>query len=192
MDTKSEILSNLRTITENILLTVEENYSKIPFDTLAQKPSPSKWSVIECLEHLNLYGDFYIPEFQEFLIEAQPDSKDRKFKPGILGNYFANSMKVGQDGSVSNKMNTFKSKNPSKVNLRPGVLDRFVKQQREFVEIINKSEQVDINQKGIPITITSLINLKLGDALRFIIFHNERHIYQAEKVLNEVILLESK
>ena len=27
------------------------------------KESSKSWSVLECLEHLNLYGQFYIPEY---------------------------------------------------------------------------------------------------------------------------------
>lgn len=190
METKFEILEELRKITDTIILKAEEKYAQTPLDILEQKPSSTQWSAMECLEHLNLYGEFYIPEFQKFISNSDPDLSDKKFKPGLLGNYFANSMKVGQDGTVKNKMNTFRDKNPSNLQVQHDILKKFVNQQREFLHIINKSQQVDINRKGIPITITTLIKLKLGDALRFIVYHNERHIYQAENVLKELSLVE--
>ena len=31
-------------------------------DVLNHKISDSSWSALECLEHLNFYGDFYLPE----------------------------------------------------------------------------------------------------------------------------------
>lgn len=29
--------------------------------TLAWKENETSWCILECLEHLNLYGDFYLP-----------------------------------------------------------------------------------------------------------------------------------
>ena len=35
---------------------------------LNQKKSPESWSILECLEHLNLYGDFYLPAIEGALL----------------------------------------------------------------------------------------------------------------------------
>ena len=41
----------------------EAQYFKtLSLEKLNQKQDDSSWSVLECLEHLNLYGDFYLPE----------------------------------------------------------------------------------------------------------------------------------
>lgn len=42
-------------------------------------------------------------------------------------------------------------------------------------------------RKTIEVTITGInqIKLRLGDTLRFVIYHNERHITQAQQVLSK-------
>lgn len=53
--------------------------------------SSDSWSTLECLQHLNLYGRFYIPEIKQRL-KNSPGTKKEYFKSGLLGNYFAKSM----------------------------------------------------------------------------------------------------
>lgn len=67
------------------------------------------------------------------------------------------------------------------------VLDHFISQQERYLELLTQADHIDISLKGIPITITKLIKLKLGDALRFNIYHNERHWLQAERAKAELI-----
>ena len=46
------------------------------------------------------------------------------------------------------------------------------------------SEKVNIRKVKIPISISKIIRLRLGDALLFVVYHNERHVQQALNVLN--------
>ena len=91
----------------NLLLTLSD-------DDLQYKKSEKSWSVIECIEHLNRYGEFYIPEIKN-RIEKSTHQKSEICKSGVLGNYFAKSMLPKKK---LNKMKTFKDKNPigSKLN----------------------------------------------------------------------------
>ena len=47
------------------------------------------------------------------------------------------------------------------------------------------SKNVNLDKIKTAISISKLIRLKLGDTFRVLIYHNERHIKQAEKVLHE-------
>jgi len=57
-------------------------------DSLNCKPEASSWSILECLEHLNRYGDFYIPEIKQ-RIQNSKTKPSAVFNSGWLGNYFA-------------------------------------------------------------------------------------------------------
>ena len=68
-----------------------EKISLLPIEKLNFRTEQGSWSILECLEHLNLYGDFYIPEIKRKIESANTQPKEN-FKSGILGNYFAKSM----------------------------------------------------------------------------------------------------
>lgn len=140
------------------------------------KANTESWSILECLEHLNLYGYFYIPEIEKTILNSKQKS-EKEFKSGMLGNYFAKSMLPKQK---LNKMKTFKDKNPLNSYLNRKVIDEFVNQQIKTIDLLNKSKVVSLNKNKIEITLTKWIKLKLGDTFRFLINHNIRHIKQIE------------
>ena len=139
----------------------------------------NSWSILECFEHLNLYGDFYIPEITR-RIEYSQTTPNKNFKPGLLGDYFAKSMLPREK---LNKMKTFKDKNPFGSTLDKSTIERFLSQQKQILNLLDKSRQIDLNKTKTAISISKWIKLKLGDTFRVVIYHNQRHIAQAQKVL---------
>ena len=163
--------------TNQIIQTVEKLKVK-EIHLLTWKQNPTSWSVLECLEHLNLYGDFYLPEM-ESKIKSTKSKFDPEFKSGVLGNYFSKSM-LPQD--KMKKMNTFKDKNPLNSKLDLSVIDKFISQQLLFIDLLNQARNVSLNKTKITTSISKLIKLKLGDTFQFIINHNLRHLKQIENV----------
>ncbi len=145
---------------------------------LTHKEDPGSWSILECLEHLNLYGDYYLPEI-EHTIKNSDTKNEAEFKSSWLGNYFAKSMLPKEH---MKKMKTFKDKNPLNTQFDKRVIDRFINQQIKMIDLLTKSEKVSLNKLKIKISITKLIKLKLGDTFQFIINHNIRHMKQIERI----------
>ncbi len=149
-------------------------------EVLNYKKDPASWSALECLEHLNLYGRFYLPEIKKRIQEGKGKS-DPVFNSGWLGNYFANSMlpKDLSTGSGLKKMKTFKNMNPINSQLDKQVIDEFLNQQKELLQLLEESRRISLNKTRTAISISKLIKLKLGDTFRFVIYHNQRHMAQA-------------
>ena len=142
-----------------------------------------RWSILECLEHLNLYGDFYLVEIEKQILTNPQKNTSTKFKSGILGNYFANLMEV-KEGKIT-KMKSPKDKNPSNKNLSITTINRFLKQQEQLVNLLNQCRSIDLTRTRAAISLTNLVKLRLGDTLRFFCYHIERHVVQAERALAE-------
>lgn len=154
------------------------NFKKKDISELNWKPTQEKWSVLECVEHLNRYGKFYLPEIQKVL-KKEKVSSDKEFKPGFLGDYFAKSMKIG---TTMKPMKTFKNMNPINSQLNKSVLETALVQCLQLKELLVESEKVNWTKTKTSITLTRFIRLRLGDTFRFLVYHLERHIVQAKKV----------
>jgi DinB superfamily len=146
---------------------------------LNYKKDAESWSVLECLEHLNLYGDYYIPEITHQIAASKNKPAKEIFKSGILGNYFANSMLV-KDGKMT-KMKSPKDKNPVHSKLGTEVIDRFLAQQESLKKLLQEAKQVDLQKTTCAISISKFVRLRLGDTFRFLIYHIDRHVKQAER-----------
>jgi hypothetical protein len=179
VDSLIEDNNSINNILKEQILTCSENQ-------LNWKPSIDKWSVLECLEHIILSGQYYIDQINKKLSSKIPgaDPLDLDFKPGIIGNYSVKGMKPGPSGEITNKMKTFKRMEPGKSNLdQEGVLADFARYQADLITVIEKSKYYNLNKVKIRSSIGNLIRFKLGDALRFVVAHNQRHIQQAINVM---------
>ena len=153
------------------------SFKSLPNKTLNHKAEAGKWSALECLEHLNRYGDFYLPEIKKRLSKNRPEFTE-VFIPGLLGTYFVNSVKPR-----AKNMNTFSNMNPSKSSVRPNVLQEFIHQQDQMLKILEDCKQYNLKKVKTNISISKWIKLRLGDTLRVVIYHNLRHIEQAERAI---------
>jgi DinB superfamily len=151
---------------------------------LLQQPAPGKWSVIQVLEHLNSYGNYYLLEIERSLGQDKPSNEF--FKPGWLGNYFTKLMKPSEDGMIKNKMQAPKNHRPSKLLDAFPVLNTFIEQQHYLLQLLEAAKIRNIETIRVPISITRLIKLKLGDTFRFLIAHEQRHFVQIANNLKQV------
>lgn len=175
----SKLINELNEMTLTHIIEAEK-FKALSLEELNAKPNETSWSILECLEHLNLYGDFYIPEINNRMANSNFSSVDN-FKSGLLGNYFAKSMLPKEK---LNTMKTFKNMNPLGSDLDKKTLDRFLEQQNQLLEILASAKSKNLNKVKTAISISKLIKLKLGDTLRVVIYHNKRHIIQANNLIN--------
>ena len=156
-----------------------EKFKNYDLQILTWKENPTSWSILECLEHLNLYGDFYLPEI-ESKIQNSTTKSETEFRSGLLGGYFAKSMLPKEK---LNKMKTFKDKNPLNAKLDKTANERFTTQLLTLLNLLNKSRNVSLNKVKIETSISSLIKLKLGDTFQFFVNHIIRHFKQIDRII---------
>ena len=147
-------------------------------EALYYKTTESSWNVLECIEHLNIYGDFYLPEIAQRILKAK-NKPGSSFSSGWLGEYFAQSMLPKEK---TTKMKTFKKSNPIYKEVSLEVLSTFLVQQQKMLDLLKRAQAVHLGKTRAAISILP-IRLKLGDVFRIVIYHNLRHIKQAERVL---------
>lgn len=178
--TANDFLEDLKKYVD-LHLSFAKSILEIPENKLKAKLSKESWSVLECLEHLNLYGDFYLPEFNTKIHQSKTKPQ-KQFKSGFLGNKLVKDMLPNPQMKT---MNTFKSKNPIHCSLdKEKTILRFIEQQGNLKNLLESAKTKNI-QKIKSKTTIPLLKLRLGDAFRFVIYHNERHIQQAKKVLKK-------
>jgi hypothetical protein len=170
----AELLQKLNEATEAV-----SEFKQLSIEELNYRTSNDSWSILECIEHLNLYGDFYLPEIEKQISNNKTTAT--VFKSGVIGNYFANLMQ-SKNGSIK-KMKTFKDKNPIHAALTVATLDKFLLQLNKLKELLQQSANINLTKTKTAISISSFIKLRLGDTFRFVIYHIERHIIQAESVV---------
>ena len=163
------------------LVRATEVYQNLSDAQLNAPPADGGWSVAQCLEHLNSYGHFYLPAVRGVLhtVKFPAASLAGTYRSGWFGNYFINLMKPEN----TRKFKAFKGHIPEVELEGSAVVAEFIGQQEEWLNLLGRiSSTAQLNAR-VPISISPLVRLKLGDVFGFVIAHNARHIQQADRVL---------
>jgi len=163
------------------LIRATELYQNLSESQLLTQPVDGGWSVAQCLEHLNSYGHFYLPATQKALdsVTVAAGSTQDTYRSGWLGHYFITMMQP----ESTKKFKAFKNHIPAKELDAAAVVAEFIEQQEQWLKLMGQTTSVAQLNARVPISISSLVRLKLGDLFGFVIAHNARHVQQADRVL---------
>ena len=175
------VLNELNTVTERNLQQVKKRLSGLSEKQLRWKPTEHSWNILEIAAHLNEYARFYHAAFHRRIEKTRFRQPKENFVSSPLGRSAWVSMKLGNAKNVKRKFNAPKQYNPTySPNLvQENGIELLINSQRELLELISASAEVNIRKVKVPISISKIIRLRLGDALLFVVYHNERHIQQA-------------
>ncbi|MFT5860484.1 MAG: putative damage-inducible protein DinB [Flavobacteriaceae bacterium] len=186
MMTTKELILTVTDITKENISQVDKWMHKLSEKQLNWRPNPGIWSVAEVLAHLNSYSRYYHPAFKSKIENTRFVNAKDEFVSSPLGRSAWKSMKLGRLNNVKRKFKAPKGHNPTiDPNMISGseVAD-FKKNQDDLIEIFELSSQVNLRKVKVPISISKIVRLKLGDALLFVVYHNQRHMQQILKLKN--------
>jgi hypothetical protein len=145
-------------------------------------PDPRNWSIVEVFVHLNLSNEIYIRYILPRVTLA-PDRPSDDFRSSWLGDLAYEKIVPRPDGSVF-KMKTAKSVLPVKptTDLKE-VLHEFHRTCDAMDDILRHSATKDLRRIRIPFHFIPFLHFSLGETLRFLIAHNERHLLQAQRLV---------
>ncbi|MGB1207404.1 MAG: DinB family protein [Chitinophagales bacterium] len=178
-------LAGIRAEVKTMIHSVETQFATLSSEQLNRKATPEKWSIAECLEHLNIYSRYYNKTMKERLAKATPQAMSQTVS-------FSWIDKMSLDGVNPATMETKKTKtlkrfNPTQSKTSPTVLSEFLAHQADLLQILAEAENYHLNKIKIPVEFFKLMRLTLGGCLQFMFYHQKRHLIQAENVLKSFL-----
>ena len=157
----------------------------LPSEALLHRPAPEQWNALEILEHLNLSSGIYVRGLEKVFAErAAALPFHPAFRPGVLGGLFTRSMAPRPDGSIPNRMRTFRRMDPPKVGgASLESIDRFIDHCTRMLALLERARSTDLDRMKVASSLGPVIRFKAGDAFRFPVGHQQRHFLQLERVL---------
>ncbi|MFD2785372.1 DinB family protein [Hymenobacter rubripertinctus] len=152
-------------------------------DQLNRGPGPGKWSVGQCLEHLNIVGGLYLPVMGRKIKAAQQrgSSPADTVKHGYIGQKMTDAMRVP---AAEKPIQSPQQYAPSGSRLPRTVVEVFGRQLDELSSLLSQARRVNMNAIRIPNPIIPLLYPRLTDAFELLVEHQKRHLLQAERVLD--------
>ncbi len=154
-------------------------------EQLTRRPDPVKWSIAECLAHLNVTGTM----MQKTIGSAIQKGKAGKimgqgpFKSGAIGGLFM---------WIAEPPPKFRIKAPARI-LPPAnmgdpslVVTEFMRLQDEWARLVNEANGLDLNKIKVKTGFRGLPAMRLGATVPWMMAHQRRHLLQAEGVRQRI------
>lgn len=152
-------------------------------EQLNRRPGYDKWSVGQCLEHLNILSGYYLPTVKARLkaAQAQGSTPRARVRSGWLGRRFTSAAR--QNGDENGVVRVPKQYAPTGVRLSGTVVETFNRQLDEFLRLLLLARQVEASSVRVPNPLHPWLKLRLTDVLEMLVASYKRYVQQAEQAL---------
>ena len=183
---KSDVLIHeVKLITQISIEFVKKKLIHLGPNQLEWRPNPRSWNIQEILAHLNAYTRFYNISISKKLAKTRHTTPIDNFTSSQLGKAAWKGMKLGKEKNIKRKFKSPKEFNPTIDTslITEDVVNDYFQFQDEYLAIIEKAKNYNLRRVKLPLSISKLTKLRLGDVLLFVSYHNERHIQQILNIL---------
>jgi len=168
------LLAELDVIDQN----THELTARLTVEQLNWQPSPGVWSVGQCLEHLCLGNEAYLPAISAALV-GKRTSPVQEISLGWLARWFIRSF---IEPSPATKRGPAPKKIVPGVRVELSVIDRFLRSNHEARQLIRDARSYDVNRIRFVNPFVPLLRFTVGTGLMITCGHERRHVLQAQRV----------
>lgn len=144
------------------------------------RPSPTAWSVAQCLAHLGQMNSVLTAALRTAVRQASKNSvmPRRPIQPGWFGRWFISQM----EAPPRRKMKTPRQGIPEAHKNGEEILRAFMAAHDELRSLIHDARDLDLNRIRFRNPFIGLLRYSVGTALLVIGAHDRRHLWQASQV----------
>jgi hypothetical protein len=154
----------------------------LSLEQLNWRPRPDAWSIGQCLQHLFITNEVYLPAIAASL-EGHRQSRVEEILPGWFGRWFIRKF-------IQPSPDTSRARAPKKIepgiHVESSVLDAFVRSNDGTRALIRRASNYDVNRIRFKNPFIPMLRFTMGTGFEIVSKHQSRHLLQAERVRESV------
>ena len=140
-------------------------------------PAPGAWGIGQCLDHLRIANELYLPAIAKAL-DGSEQSPAQEAKLSLFMRWFIRNY-------IGPEMRT-RAKSPTKAQpaaaVEVSVVDAFLRSNKLAREVISRASAYDVNRIRFTNPFVPIFRFTVGAGLEIVSQHECRHLLQAERV----------
>ena len=148
------------------------------------RPSPTRWSAAECIAHLSLATESFLPVLRAAIDEARQKSitSDKAPQMDVMGRVLRWLM----EPPARTHFKTTAPFVPRAIRAKAEALAEFLSLQKRLLEFLHDARGLDFNRMRLVSPFDRRVKYNLFSAIRIIAAHQRRHLWQAEQAVAEL------
>lgn len=153
--------------------------AEVPPDRWPTRADPARWSVSECVAHLNLSSAVMLPPLEAAVAEAGALPRGAgRMRQGLLGWLLVQSVGPGFRG----RMKTTPTLVPGATSTPEVLVEEFTRWQERIAGLVRGADGLPLGRVWVTSPVNARVRYTAFAGLRIISRHQHRHLQQAERV----------
>ena len=147
------------------------------------RPPSGRWSVAQCIDHLNVTARMYLPKLDEGIAEA--------IRRGMYGggpfhyNWLGRTLVRTVAPPPRFRVRAPKEFQPAPSRGKQETLAAFRAYQVQFIDRLRQANGLDLARARVQSPAASFLRIPLGSGFSLMVAHERRHMYQAHHVTRD-------
>jgi DinB superfamily len=145
------------------------------------RPHPHSWSAAECLSHLSISSEMFLPVLAEALETAEKRGivSDKPPKMDLLGRV----LRWFLEPPIRQRLKTAAPFVPKSVRAKNEAFGEFSSLQERLLQMLRDARGIDLGKVKVVSPFDKRVRYNVYSAFRIIAAHQRRHLWQAEQAV---------
>ncbi|HEX7150834.1 MAG TPA: DinB family protein [Thermoanaerobaculia bacterium] len=148
------------------------------------RPNPNSWSAAECLAHLTLTTESFIPILKTAIDDGRKRNVTAKKPPTM--DLIGRLMRWFLEPPMRSRVKTSAPFVPRSTRAKSEAFSEFAALQQKLLETVREADGLDLAKLKIVSPFDKRVKYNLYSAVRILTAHERRHIWQAEQAIAEI------
>jgi hypothetical protein len=145
------------------------------------RPTPGSWSAAECISHLSISTELFLPVLRGALEDARKRGLTSSRKPSM--DLLGRILRWFLEPPIRQRMKTSTPFVPRSVRAKADAFGEFASLQAKLAELLNAARGIDLNKVKIVSPFDKRVKYNVYSAFRIVVAHQRRHLWQAEQAV---------
>lgn len=148
------------------------------------RPHPGSWSAAECLAHLSISTEMFLPVLRKSIDEGMAKALKSKRKPAM--DVVGRVMRWFLEPPIRSRVQTTAPLVPKSIRAKAEAFGEFSSLQSKLIDLLHEADGLDLRKIRLVSPFDRRVKYNLYSAFRIIVAHQRRHLWQAEKAVADV------
>ena len=148
------------------------------------RPNPASWSAAECLSHLSISTEMFLPVLREAIDTAKAKGWTSTKKPSM--DLLGRVLRWFLEPPIRKRVATAAPFVPKSVRAKAEAFGEFSSLQARLLDLINEASGLDLRRMKVVSPFDKRVKYNVYSAFRILVAHQRRHLWQAEQAVAEL------
>jgi hypothetical protein len=147
------------------------------------RPNASSWSAAECLSHLSISSELFLPVLQKAIEDARKRGLKESKRPPKM-DLIGRVLRWFLEPPIRQRVKTSAPFVPRSVRAKADAFGEFASLQSKVTELLNATRGIDLSRVKVVSPFDKRVRYNLYSAFRILVAHERRHLWQAEQAVS--------